>query len=64
VRLETVRCRLTGHSVLARGALNTGGNVVGGIGALLAPFTVKTLGWAAALATGSALALIAAVLWL
>jgi len=52
------------HASTACGLLNTGGNVVGGIGALLVPFMVKTLGWGAALATGSLFALIAAVLWI
>ncbi len=52
------------HASTACGLLNTGGNVVGGVGALLVPFTVKTLGWVAALATGSLFALGAAVLWI
>jgi hypothetical protein len=37
--------------------------VVGGIGALLVPITVQTLGWGAAVATGSLFALAAAILW-
>ncbi len=48
----------------ACGLLNMGGSVVGVIGALLVPFTVKTLGWGAALATSSLFAIIAAVLWI
>ena len=52
------------HASTACGLLNMGGNVVGGVGALLVPFTVKTLGWVPALATGSIFALIAAVLWI
>jgi ACS family glucarate transporter-like MFS transporter len=48
----------------ACGVLNTGGNVVGGIGALMVPLTVEQLGWPAALATGSIFALVAAGLWL
>jgi ACS family glucarate transporter-like MFS transporter len=52
------------HASTACGLLNMGGNVVGGVGALLVPFTVKTLGWGPALATGSLFALAAAVLWI
>ena len=48
----------------ACGVLNTGGNVVGGIGALLVPITVKALGWEVALSTGSVFALAGAMLWL
>jgi ACS family glucarate transporter-like MFS transporter len=48
----------------ACGVLNTGGNVVGGIGALLVPITVKALGWEVALGTGSVFALLGALLWL
>jgi ACS family glucarate transporter-like MFS transporter len=52
------------HASAGCGVLNTGGNVVGGIGALVVPFTVKYLGWPTALATGSVFAIIAALLWL
>jgi ACS family glucarate transporter-like MFS transporter len=48
----------------ACGVLNTGGNIVGGIGALMVPLTVERLGWPAALATGSVFAVAAAALWL
>ena len=48
----------------ACGVLNTGGNVVGGIGALMVPLTVERLGWPAALASGSLFAFVAAGLWL
>jgi len=51
------------HASTACGVLNTGGNVVGGIGALLVPLTVETLGWEAALATGSIFAILGALLW-
>jgi ACS family glucarate transporter-like MFS transporter len=47
----------------ACGVLNTGGNVVGGIGALLVPLMVESLGWPAALVATSAFALTGAVLW-
>jgi ACS family glucarate transporter-like MFS transporter len=52
------------HSSSACGVLNTGGNVVGGIGALMVPITVKFFGWPTALATGTAFAFVGAVLWL
>ena len=48
----------------ACGVMNTGGNVIGGIGALLVPVTVRQAGWTAALATGSLFALAAAACWL
>jgi ACS family glucarate transporter-like MFS transporter len=48
----------------ASGLLNTGGNVVGGIGAVLVPITAKYFGWPVAVASGSVFALIAAILWL
>jgi ACS family glucarate transporter-like MFS transporter len=46
------------------GILNTGGNAVGGVGALMVPVIVKALGWPAALASASIFAVVAAVLWL
>ena len=52
------------HASAGCGVLNTGGNVVGGIGALAVPITVKALGWPAALATASVFALVGAALWL
>jgi MFS transporter, ACS family, glucarate transporter len=48
----------------ACGVLNTGGNIVGGIGALTVPLTVEWLGWPAALATGSLFGFAAAGVWL
>lgn len=51
------------HSSSACGVMNTGGNVVGGLGALLVPLTVRALGWPAALATGTAFAVVGALLW-
>jgi len=47
----------------ACGVLNTGGNVVGGVGALLIPLTVHQLGWGAALASGSLFAFVGMLLW-
>jgi MFS transporter, ACS family, glucarate transporter len=52
------------HSPAACGVLNTGGNVVGGVAALLVPLTAQTLGWPVALATASLFALVGAILWL
>ena len=52
------------HASAAAGVLNTGGNVVGGIGALLVPITAEAFGWVPALATGSVFAIIGAGLWL
>jgi len=48
----------------ACGVLNTGGNVVGGIGALMVPLMVASLGWPAALTAASVFALVGAGLWL
>jgi ACS family glucarate transporter-like MFS transporter len=52
------------HASAAAGVLNTGGNVVGGIGALLVPITAEAFGWVPALATGSVFAVLGAGLWL
>jgi len=52
------------HASSACGILNTGGNIVGGVGALLVPITVERLGWPAALGTASVFALVGALLWL
>jgi ACS family glucarate transporter-like MFS transporter len=48
----------------ACGVLNTGGNVVGGVGALMVPVMVSHLGWPAALGSASVFALVAALLWI
>ena len=52
------------HASAAAGVLNTGGNVVGGIGALLVPITAEAFGWVPALATGSVFAILGVGLWL
>lgn len=52
------------HGAAASGVMNTGGNIVGGIGAILVPVTAEAFGWVAALATGSVFALVGAGLWL
>jgi ACS family glucarate transporter-like MFS transporter len=51
------------HASTGTGIMNTGGNVVGGIGALLVPVTAKAFGWVPALATGSVFAIIGVGLW-
>ncbi len=52
------------YSSAACGVLNTGGNVVGGIGAVLVPVTARALGWPAALGTAALFAFVGAALWL
>jgi len=47
----------------ACGVLNTGGNVVGTVNALLVPIVAQAFGWVVALATAAAFALVAAILW-
>jgi len=51
------------HAAAACGVLNTGGNVVGGIGALLVPISARALGWPAALGIASLFALVGAAVW-
>jgi ACS family glucarate transporter-like MFS transporter len=52
------------HSSSACGVMNTGGNVAGGVVAVLVPFTAERVGWIPALATASGFAVLAAGLWL
>lgn len=52
------------QSSAACGVLNTGGNVVGGIGALLVPITARELGWPAALGTAALSAFLGAAVWI
>ncbi len=52
------------HAATACGFLNTGGNVVGGLVALLVPLTAERVGWPVALGTASLFALGGALLWL
>jgi len=47
----------------ATGILKTGGNVVGGIGAVIVPMLATSFGWAIAVASGAAFAIAAAALW-
>jgi ACS family glucarate transporter-like MFS transporter len=52
------------HASAGTGVMNTGGNIAGGIGALLVPIMATTFGWVPALATGSVFAMIGVGLWL
>ena len=52
------------HASAATGMLNTGGNLVGGFGALLVPLVAEAAGWVPALATGSVFAILGALAWL
>ncbi len=51
------------HAAAASGVLNTGGNVVGGIGAVLVPVIARNFGWPAAIASGAIFPLLGAFLW-
>jgi ACS family glucarate transporter-like MFS transporter len=52
------------HTSAATGFLNTGGNLGGVISSPLIPVLVDHFGWLVALSTGSAFALVSALLWL
>jgi MFS transporter, ACS family, glucarate transporter len=52
------------QSSMACGVMNTGGNVVGGIGALLVPLTARELGWPNALICTALFGLLGAAFWL
>ncbi|RPJ64580.1 MAG: MFS transporter [Acidobacteria bacterium] len=52
------------HAGTAGGIMNTAGNLGGVAQASVVPFLVERFGWIPALATGSALALVSALLWL
>ena len=52
------------NSASAGGIMNTGGNLVGGVGALLVPEIAEHVGWVPALASGSVFAATGVVLWL
>ncbi len=51
------------HASSATGILNTGGNLVGFVGALLVPATAQALGWPWAISSGAVVALVGAALW-
>lgn len=52
------------HAATAGGVMNTGGNATGIIVGPLAPLTAATLGWEAAMLTGTLFALAGATMWL
>ena len=52
------------HAATACGVMNTGGNGVGIVVGPLAPLTAATLGWGAAMMTGTLFALVGAFIWL
>lgn len=52
------------HAAAACGVMNTGGNAVGFVNALLVPLTAQTIGWTAAMITGTVFAFLSAILWL
>jgi MFS transporter, ACS family, glucarate transporter len=52
------------HAAAATGMMNTGGNVVGALGAVSVPMIAGAFGWFAAVASGAVFALVAAGLWL
>ncbi len=57
--------RISGlQSQSATGMLNTGGNIAGGVGAVLVPLIAGSFGWTIAVASGAVFALASAVLWL
>jgi MFS transporter, ACS family, glucarate transporter len=51
------------HAAAATGLMNTGGNVVGALGAVTVPLVAGAFGWFAAVASGAVFALVAAALW-
>jgi ACS family glucarate transporter-like MFS transporter len=51
------------HASTGCGVMNTGGNVVGGINALLVPLTARAFGWVPAIVTATTFAFVAAILW-
>jgi ACS family glucarate transporter-like MFS transporter len=51
------------HASSATGVLNTGGNLVGFVGALLVPLVAEALGWPWAISSGALVALVGALLW-
>jgi len=52
------------HSAAVCGVMNTGGNAVGVVNALLVPYLAHALGWATALASGALFAVVGGLLWL
>ena len=61
----TATMRIAGpQAQSATGMLNTGGNIAGGVGAVLVPLIAGSFGWTIAVASGAAFAIIGAALWL
>lgn len=54
----------TRHAPAATGLLNTGGNVMGGLGAVAVPLVAAGFGWTVAVGSGALAALLAALAWL
>ena len=52
------------YAATACGVLNTGGNIVGGVVALVVPLVAQMFGWATAVASGAGFAVLGAALWL
>jgi ACS family glucarate transporter-like MFS transporter len=52
------------QSQSATGMLNTGGNIAGGIGAMLVPLIAGAFGWTTAVASGAIFLMVGAALWL
>jgi MFS transporter, ACS family, glucarate transporter len=52
------------HAAAATGLMNTGGNVVGALGAVAVPLIAGAFGWFAAVTSGAVFAVLAAGLWL
>jgi len=52
------------QSQSATGMLNTGGNIAGGVGAMLVPVIAGSFGWAMAVGSGAIFSLVGAALWL
>ena len=51
------------NAAAASGVMNTGGNVVGGIGAILVPVIANRFGWPLAIASGAIFTVAGALLW-
>jgi ACS family glucarate transporter-like MFS transporter len=52
------------HAPVATGLMNTGGNLVGGLGALTVPAVAGLFGWTTAVSSGALFAVLAALPWL
>ena len=51
------------QSQTATGMMNTGGNIAGGIGAVLVPVIAGSFGWTTAVASGAVFSVVGAALW-